>query len=105
MTALEFLAVVAQSGKSIQELMSVMNKYPQDLVNVCVKDKALYDKNIVISSAVKVLENELKGNGRLLVRPSGTEPLIRVMVEAQTHERAHTLAKKLGDIISREIGV
>ena len=105
MTALELLAVVAQSGKSIQELMSVMNKYPQDLVNVCVKDKALYDKNIVISSAVKVLENELEGTGRLLVRPSGTEPLIRVMVEAQTHERAHILAKKLGDIISREIGV
>lgn len=105
MTALELLAVMSQSGKSAAQLMDVMQKYPQALVNVCVKDKALYDTNAAIAQAVKELEAELEGNGRLLVRPSGTEPLIRVMVEAQTQERAHALAQNLADLVKEEIGV
>lgn len=105
MTALQLLAVVAKSGKSVNELMNIMQKYPQALVNIAVKDKALYATNSVIAQAVLEIEHELEGTGRLLVRPSGTEPLIRVMVEAQTQKQALTLAQKLGDIISKEIGV
>lgn len=104
MTALELLSVMSQSSKSAIELMSIMQKYPQALVNVCVKDKALYDKNPVIAQAVREFEHKLDGNGRLLVRPSGTEPLIRVMVEAKTQDQAHTLAQNLADLVSREIG-
>ncbi len=103
-TALMLLGVVARSGKSLQELMGVMSKLPQSLVNVRVVDKALYAQDADIAAAQAQVEEQLAGCGRLLVRPSGTEPLIRVMVEAPTQEMADTLANQLADVVRKRIG-
>ena len=103
-TALMLLGVVARSGKSLQELMGVMSKLPQSLVNVHVADKALYAQDADIAAAQAQIEEQLAGCGRLLVRPSGTEPLIRVMVEAPTQEMADTLANQLADVVRKRIG-
>lgn len=103
-TALMLLGVVARSGKSLEELMGIMRKLPQSLVNVRVKDKALYAQDDDIAAAQAAVEAQLKGSGRLLVRPSGTEPLIRVMVEAPTQEQADALANQLADVVRDRIG-
>lgn len=104
MTALALLGVMARTGKTLLQLMEVMRKLPQQLVNVRVTDKTLYAGNAAIASAQQQVERELEGTGRLLVRPSGTEPLIRVMVEAQTQEQADALANKLASVVEQEIG-
>ena len=104
MTALALLAVMARTGKPLLELMQVMRKLPQQLVNVRVSDKSLYAGNAAIAVAQKHVEEALEGAGRLLVRPSGTEPLIRVMVEAQTQEEADALANELANVVNEEIG-
>ena len=77
-TALQLLSVIATTGKPVSELMQVMDKFPQALVNVRVADKALYVGNGAIAAAEQRASAELGDEGRLLVRPSGTEPLIRV---------------------------
>ncbi|MBS7407287.1 MAG: phosphoglucosamine mutase [Coriobacteriales bacterium] len=103
-TALMLLGCVARSGKSLGELMGIMRKLPQCLVNVRVRDKALYAADEQIAAVQAEVEAELEGNGRLLVRPSGTEPLIRVMIEAQTQEQAERLAHRLADLVQARIG-
>ena len=103
-TALMLLGCVARSGKSLGELMGIMRKLPQCLVNVRVRDKALYAADEQIAAVQAEVEAELEGNGRLLVRPSGTEPLIRVMIEAQTQEQAERLAHRLADLVQERIG-
>lgn len=87
LTALMLMEVMLESKTKISDLTRDINIYPQLLVNVKVADKeaALKDKDIIEIS--EKVENELGSDGRLLLRPSGTEPLIRVMVEAQTHEK------------------
>ena len=103
-TALMLLGCVARSGKSLAELMGIMRKLPQCLVNVRVSDKALYAADERIAAVQREVEAELEGSGRLLVRPSGTEPLIRVMVEAQTQEQAESLAHRLASTVEERIG-
>lgn len=103
-TALQLLTVMAKTGKSLIELMQVMDKFPQALVNVRVTDKALYAGNEAIAAAEAAVVSELGDEGRLLVRPSGTEPLIRVMVEARTQEQADTFAQRVADVVAAEIG-
>ena len=104
MTALALLAVVARSGKPLSELMQVMRKFPQSLVNVRVTDKSLYEGNEVIADAEQVALEELGDSGRLLIRASGTEPLIRVMIEATTQEDADRIANQLADVVREQIG-
>ena len=99
-SALELLGVIAASGKTATELMSVMEKFPQALVNVRVTDRTLYDGNEAIAAAEAALGDE----GRLLVRPSGTEPLIRVMVEAHTQQQADEIANRVADVVIEQIG-
>lgn len=103
-TALELLGVIAASGKPVEELMQVMEKFPQALVNVRVSDRTLYEGNEVIVAAEREAEAELGDEGRLLVRPSGTEPLIRVMVEARTQEHADEVANRVAAAIDEQIG-
>ena len=104
-TALQLLAVMAATGKSVEELMKqAMEHFPQALVNVRVRDKALYDGNDEIAAAEREAEAELGDDGRLLVRASGTEPLIRVMVEARTQEHADEVAQRVADIVAEQIG-
>ena len=103
-SALELLGVIAASGKTATELMSVMEKFPQALVNVRVTDRTLYDGNEAIAAVEAAAEAELGDEGRLLVRPSGTEPLIRVMVEAHTQQQADEIANRVADVVIEQIG-
>lgn len=81
-----------------------MEKFPQSLVNVRVTDRALYEGNEAIAAAEAAAEEELGEEGRLLVRASGTEPLIRVMVEAHTQEQADAIANRVADVVIEQIG-
>ncbi|MEI3376611.1 MAG: phosphoglucosamine mutase [Coriobacteriales bacterium] len=103
-SALELLGVIAANGKSANELMGVMEKFPQALVNVRVTDRTLYEGNEAIAAAEAAAVEELGDEGRLLVRPSGTEPLIRVMVEAHTQEQADEIANRVADAVIEQIG-
>lgn len=78
MTACQFLAAVRRSGKPVEEAIKVMTKFPQTLINVRVKDKHALEGNAPIWDAVHAAEAEMGDTGRVLVRTSGTEPLVRV---------------------------
>ncbi|MBR2080362.1 MAG: phosphoglucosamine mutase, partial [Oscillospiraceae bacterium] len=103
LTALQLLAIVCSTGEKLSTLASRVRQYPQVLLNVkgphANADKDALIKNPELQKAVKEAENALKGDGRILVRPSGTEALIRVMVEASTEElaeqTANSVAKKV----------
>ena len=102
LTALQFLDLLCRSGKKASQLVAGCRRYPQVLVNIPVADKAkkeaiMADKDL--QAAISQQEKALAGNGRILVRPSGTEALIRVMVEAQTGDEARAVAEFLANVI------
>ena len=103
LTALQFLQVLKRSGKTASELASICPSYPQTLVNVELPNQPGLKEGIMASKAlgdaVSREEEMLGGDGRVLVRPSGTEPLIRVMVEAKTVEQADACAVRLADLV------
>jgi phosphoglucosamine mutase len=80
-----------------------MSKLPQRLVNVRVRDRDALEHAVELDAAVADAERELSGRGRVLVRPSGTEPLVRVMVEAPTDEEAQTVCMRLVAVVEREL--
>jgi phosphoglucosamine mutase len=100
LTALRLMSRVAATGKTIAELAGVMDRLPQVLVNVKVADKAAVASSVSVSEAVAEVESELGDTGRVLLRPSGTEQLVRVMVEAPTHHTAQTAAERLATVVS-----
>ena len=104
LTALALLQEMAISRKSARELTDCMTKYPQVLINVRGVAKERLDSSTVISSAVRNAEIELGDNGRVLLRASGTEPLVRVMVEASSDDLASTIASGLADLVQQELG-
>lgn len=104
LTALHLVKASVSSGKSLQDLASVMVRYPQVLINVGNVDKARVHTSPALEAAVRQLEGELGEEGRVLLRPSGTEPVVRVMVEAPTSERAEKAARNLADVVARELG-
>ena len=103
LTALQFLRVLAQSGMAASELISCCKQYPQVLINVTLGDENGAKERVLSSdtlwAAVKEKEAKLAGEGRILIRASGTEPLIRVMVEAKTDEIALSTATDLADMV------
>lgn len=103
LTALFLAAQVAETGKSLAELASFMKKYPQVMVNVHVEDKSIVTKNALVVGAIVRAHDTLGEHGRVLVRPSGTEPLVRVMAEALTEEAAHEVVNSIVDAISQAI--
>ena len=103
-TALQIVQAVAQSGKKLSELSACMVTFPQLLVNVRVKTKAGWETNEAIFAAIREGEAELGDTGRILVRPSGTEPLIRVMAEGPTAEVLDTIVGKIADVVRKEQG-
>jgi phosphoglucosamine mutase len=103
LTGLHLLAEVARQDRTLADLVSVMTRYPQVLINVPGVDKALVMSAPSLSDAVAKAEAELGDTGRVLVRPSGTEPAVRVMVEAQDAGQAERLATRLADAIE-ELG-
>lgn len=98
LTALHIMAEMTQTGKSLAELGSLVNRLPQVLINVKGVDKAAVAKSEV-ADAINKAESELGETGRILLRPSGTEPVIRVMVEAATEEQAQHVAQTLADVV------
>ncbi|MEA4827330.1 MAG: phosphoglucosamine mutase [Clostridium sp.] len=100
-TGLQIASVVKKTGKSLSELASMMTKLPQVLVNAKVPNdmKDIHEKDEEIAAEIRKIEEKLNGSGRVLIRPSGTEPLVRVMLEgedqAELDEIAHSLAKKI----------
>ena len=105
LSALQFLQILALSGKSASVLTADCPQYPQVLLNVVVSHDRGVKEAIMASDALKTAvadeEKFLRGEGRILVRPSGTEALIRVMVEAKTVELAHEVATDLADFIKK----
>ncbi|MEU7479355.1 phosphoglucosamine mutase [Lentzea sp. NPDC042327] len=100
LTALRLMARMAETGKSLADLAGVMRRLPQVLINVKVGDKAAVAKATSVSEAVAAVEAELGDTGRVLLRPSGTEQLVRVMVEATSHDQAESAAQRLADVVS-----
>lgn len=100
LTALQVAALVAKTRQSLKDLSSVVTKFPQILINVSDVDKQKISAPAVVS-AVSDFEDVLGDSGRILLRPSGTEPVIRVMVEAETHESANEVANSLAEIVRK----
>ena len=105
MTALSILRVMKETGKTIDQLCEGLTIYPQLLVNVKVVDKTEVLNDTEINESIALVEQELHGNGRVLVRPSGTEPLLRVMAEAETDEICDKVVGKIARLIQKKYGV
>ncbi len=99
-SALQVLSAMVNSEKDLHELLEGMAKYPQHMINVRLKERFNPDESEKVQVAVKQAETELQDTGRVLLRPSGTEPVIRVMVEGQDNTQVLFLAEKLADVVS-----
>ncbi|MEU6522036.1 phosphoglucosamine mutase [Streptomyces sp. NPDC046924] len=104
LTGLLLAARVAETGRPLRELASVMERLPQVLINVPDVDKSRVRTSTELSAAVTEAERELGETGRVLLRPSGTEPLVRVMVEAADIDQARTVAGRLADAVKSALG-
>jgi len=102
-SALQVLAEMWKTDKSLSDLKAGMEKYPQTLINVSVNKKPDLEGFEPIQKVKREIENQLNGKGRVLLRPSGTEPLIRVMVEGQDGDLVKNLAEKLADAVAEEL--
>ena len=104
-TALQIAAILKESGKTFSELAGVMKELPQVLVNAKVPNekKNIYLEDAEIVEAINAVEAKLNGVGRVLIRPSGTEPLVRVMLEGENQEEINEMAKGLVDLILSKI--
>jgi phosphoglucosamine mutase len=104
LTGLMLAARVAQSGRTLRELASVMERLPQVLINVPDVDRSRVASSADLAAAVGEAERELGATGRVLLRPSGTEPLVRVMVEAADIDQARSVAGRLADVVKSALG-
>jgi phosphoglucosamine mutase len=105
LTALHVLSRMTEQRASLMSLAGVMSRLPQVLVNVPDVDKARADEDAVLAAAVAEAQAELGDSGRVLLRPSGTEPLVRVMVEAATAEHAEAVARRLADVVRSRLAL
>jgi phosphoglucosamine mutase len=100
LTALRLMARMVSSGRSLADLAAVLTRLPQVLVNVAVADKTAVATAPAVATAIAGAEAELGEAGRVLLRPSGTEPLVRVMVEAPTESTARTIAHRIATVVA-----
>ncbi|WP_028644857.1 phosphoglucosamine mutase [Nocardioides sp. URHA0020] len=105
LTALHVLERMAVSGQTLQSLAAVMTRLPQVLINVPDVDKRRANDDPVVAAAVAEEEAALGDSGRVLLRPSGTEDLVRVMVEATTADDARAVAERLADVVKRQLSL
>ena len=105
LTALHLLQRMAATGTPVHELAAVMTRMPQALINVRGVDKTRATIDHEVRSAVEGVEKELGDTGRVLLRPSGTEPVVRVMVEAPTDEQAHQAAERLAAVVKERLAL
>ncbi|NOR39687.1 MAG: phosphoglucosamine mutase [Gammaproteobacteria bacterium] len=102
-SALQVLAAMVKSGKTLHELKSGMKKYPQRMINVPVSGKVDLEGAALVQDAVKSAEERLAGKGRILLRPSGTEPLVRVMVEGEDAQQVSEEADNLASVVAEAV--
>jgi phosphoglucosamine mutase len=105
LTALHVLARMTQKQQTLASLAAVMTRLPQILVNVPQVDKARAEDDAVLAASVAEAEAELGESGRVLLRPSGTEPLVRVMVEAASAEHAQAVADRLAGVVRERLAL
>ncbi|HSL24290.1 MAG TPA: phosphoglucosamine mutase [Vicinamibacterales bacterium] len=103
-TALRVLRVMAETGRELADLASDLKTFPQVLVNVRVREKRELGELPPVAGAVRQVERSLEGQGRLLVRYSGTEPLLRIMIEGRDQHEIQAWAQQIADAVRREIG-
>jgi phosphoglucosamine mutase len=105
-SALIVLELMARSGKSLKELRQGMEKFPQTMINVPVstEGRRRLGESAAVQSAVEQVESELDGKGRVILRPSGTEPLVRVTLEGADSGLVERLARQLADTVQAELG-
>ncbi|MGY3716853.1 phosphoglucosamine mutase [Sutcliffiella cohnii] len=104
LTGLQLVNIMKATKKSLSELAAEMKKFPQLLVNVKVTDKHRVTENDRVKAVIDEVEAAMDGNGRVLVRPSGTEPLVRVMAEAPTEELCEQYVNKIVAVVKAEMG-
>ncbi|MDG4524055.1 phosphoglucosamine mutase [Streptococcus suis] len=107
LTAVQLTKIMKETGKTLSELAAEVTIYPQKLVNIRVEN-SMKDKSMevpAIAAIIEKMEAEMAGNGRILVRPSGTEPLLRVMAEAPTDAEVHYYVDTIADVVRAEIGL
>jgi len=102
-TALMLLKVMLDTGKPLETLGSEVVKYPQILVNIPVMDKNSFGNDLYLRELIEKEEKILSGRGRILVRPSGTEPLVRVMVEALDKDEMNDMAERISSEIRKRL--
>ncbi|MEK4427428.1 phosphoglucosamine mutase [Solibacillus sp. FSL K6-1523] len=105
LTGIQLVSIMKATGKKLSELAGEMLIFPQRLVNVRVTDKHAVTQNEKVAAVIAEVEAEMAGNGRVLVRPSGTEPLVRVMVEAATEEACESYVNRIADVVRDEMGL
>jgi phosphoglucosamine mutase len=105
LTGLMLAARVAETGSSLEELTAVMHRLPQVMINVKDVDKFRVDEDPEVQAAVRAVEEELADSGRVLLRKSGTEPVVRVMVEAASSELARAKAEQLADVVRLHLSI
>ncbi len=105
LSALKLLCIMKETGKKLSELASQMQVFPQVLVNVRVSDfgKAKFSRDKEIKNAIEAAEKELGDDGRVLVRVSGTEPLVRVMIEGKDEEKINILVQEIADVVKERL--
>ena len=105
LTALRVMEVIARTGKPLAELVGDLKVFPQTIQNVRVREKTPFAQVADIQRAIDAAQNELDGNGRVVVRYSGTEALARIMVEAESEEKMRTLTHNIAGAIKNALGV
>ncbi len=105
LTGLQLVNIMKLTGKKLSELAAEMEIFPQKLVNIRVGDKHGVTDNAEVKAIIEQVEKEMDGNGRILVRPSGTEPLVRVMAEAPTKELCEEYVNRIAEVVENEMGV
>jgi phosphoglucosamine mutase len=105
LTGLQLANIMKATNKPLSELAGEMKKYPQVLVNIRVTDKHHVTDNEKVKEVIEQVEAEMNGNGRILVRPSGTEPLVRVMAEAATAELCQEYVNRIAAVVEEEMGL
>lgn len=107
LTSIQILNILSKEGKTLSELSKAMKKYPQVLLNVKVREEAKgqYENDSQVTKVIKEVEKSLNGDGRVLIRASGTEALIRVMIEGLDQEDINKKAKKIADVIEKKFGI
>ncbi len=104
LTGIQLVNIMKITGKPLSELAKEVEKFPQKLVNIKVRDKHHVTENEKVKEVIENVEAEMNGNGRILVRPSGTEPLVRIMAEAPSEELCEAYVNRIAAVVKAEMG-